>query len=146
MATVAIVALNFGIMREWAYNTDGHNTNQVLIVGGLPMANALAVGLLVGRQRLRTRPFLMGFEVFGAMALVLFVVATIQFTGLWFEPYLGLGLNPIMNFFGKPMTLSLAQVGCLCSVVAVMLGLPQLAFALVGGLVFRRFRIAKSSA
>ena len=137
MAVVAIVVLDFGMMRRWNSDAPGHHTNEVLIVGGLPMANLLAIGLLIVRQRLRSSPFLLGFAVFGAMALGLFVATTILCTGIWFEPYLNLVLDPIMNSLGRPMTLTIAQMLMLCSIVAVMLGLPQLAFAVVGGLLFR---------
>jgi hypothetical protein len=37
------------------------------------MPNALAVGTLIGKQRVGSRPFLLGFEAFGAMALAFFV-------------------------------------------------------------------------
>jgi hypothetical protein len=42
------------------------------------MANVLAVGILVGQQSPRSRPFLLGFEAFGAMALA-FYVALVSF-------------------------------------------------------------------
>ena len=45
-----------------------------LVVGALPMANVLVAGLLIARQRPRSRPFLLGFEVFSAIALALYVV------------------------------------------------------------------------
>ena len=74
------------------------------------------------------------------MALGLFVATTILCAGIWFEPYLNLVLDPIVNSLGKPMTLTIAQMLMLCSIVAFMLGLSQLAFAVVGGLLFWMLR------
>jgi hypothetical protein len=39
----------------------------------LPLANVLIVGIMIARQRVRSRPFLLGFEVFGAIALALYI-------------------------------------------------------------------------
>ena len=55
----------------------------LLILGALPMANVLAVGILIGQRRPGSRPFLLGFEAFGAMALALYVA--------------------LASFFGDPM-------------------------------------------
>ena len=37
------------------------------------MANVLVVGMLVAQRRPGSRPFLLGFEAFGAMALALYI-------------------------------------------------------------------------
>ena len=49
------------------------------------MANVLAVGILIGQQRPGSRPFLLGFEAFGAMALA-FYVALVSFFPDSYEP------------------------------------------------------------
>ncbi len=76
MVAVAIAAFDFGAIRAM-FGSWGHS----LLLGALPMANVLAVGILVGQQRPGSRPFLLGFEVFGAMALAFYVVAY-----AWFFP------------------------------------------------------------
>ena len=101
MIFVAIAALNFGVIRIWSdfkrvdiYNetstwilnrSDYHNmlVDDALVTGALPMANVVVVGLLTGLRRRRSRPFLSGFEVFGAMALALYVAGAIFFTEKW---------------------------------------------------------------
>src|SRR3954447_665511 len=69
MVAVAIAALDFAAIRAFL------NFPEVglLVLGALPMANVLAVGILVGQQRPGSRPFLLGFEAFGGMALAFFV-------------------------------------------------------------------------
>jgi hypothetical protein len=132
MAFVAFAALNFGAIRL----LPGDETIVALIVGGLPMANVLAVGLLIGYRRRGSRPFLLGFEAIGATALALYIAVAIFFT-MALEPVL-ISIDP-----GRPPTLA-RFLTRLC-VAAALLGLPQLAFALVGGVVFRRFSITEGS-
>ena len=51
----------------------------LLVLGALPMANVLPVGLLIGQRRPENRPFRLGFVSFGAMALALYVAMTSSF-------------------------------------------------------------------
>ena len=53
------------------------------LLGVLPMVNVLGVGLLVAQQRPKPRPFLLGFETFGAAALALYVTLMILLTDPW---------------------------------------------------------------
>lgn len=68
MVAVAIAAINFGVMREVVGSRSSRNI--VLLLGSLPMANVLMVGVLINQRRPGWRPFLLGFEVFGAMGWV----------------------------------------------------------------------------
>jgi hypothetical protein len=63
-----------------------------LLLGALPMANVLAVGILVGQQRPGSRQFLLGFEAFGAMAMVSYAALVWFVPGSyeWIDAYLGL--------------------------------------------------------
>jgi hypothetical protein len=142
MVAVAFVALNFGALRGWSNrNNPEIEANRVLVLGGLPMAYVLAVGLLVGRCRLGSRSFLLGFVVFGTTALALFVAAASLFIRELVWPYLNLVLVPLsFDRHGSYWPLYRQQI-----VGSVMLGLPQLVFALFGGLVFRKFRIGARS-
>ena len=71
MVFVAVAALDFAAIR--ALVSSNSLVAGLLLVGALPMANVLAVGLLVAQRWPRSRPFLLGFEVFGAMGLTLYV-------------------------------------------------------------------------
>ncbi len=78
VVAVAIAALNFAAIR--AIFDPGINPNEVrailLLLGALPMANVLVVGMLIGQQRPGSRRFLMEFVGFGATALTFFIAFT----------------------------------------------------------------------
>jgi hypothetical protein len=114
-----------------------------MLMGCLPIGNVLAVGLLLGFRRRTSRPFLLGFELFGATALASYSIVASLFAMEVVIPYLHSVTQPLSDSFGRPY--SLAQLLVLCSIVTVMLGLPQLVIALAGGLLFRKFRIAERS-
>jgi hypothetical protein len=140
MFAVAIAALDFAAIREWSHSVRG----DFLVVGALPMANVLAVAMLVTRRRPGSRPFVLGFVSFGMLALTVYVALTVLFIdpfGAWTPyrlmifRYLDLFLGPL-NKSAIPFNhVTIAWFGC-----AVMLGWPQLAFALFGGYVSRRFK------
>ena len=99
MVAVAIVALDFMVIRRSVdYRTP---TGDFLLVGALPMANMLAIGTLVGQRRPGSRPFLLGFVAFGAMALAVFVAGAIFFTDQLVMPYLAFFLRHIMKIVGQ---------------------------------------------
>ncbi len=106
------------------------------------MANILAVGLLMRVRRVGSRPFLSGFVAFGATALALYVAGAIIFTEELVIPYLHLALNPLARAIGIGRSLSTRDVLAIVSVAGVMLTLPQVAFALIGGFIFHKFKIA----
>ena len=150
MAIIAIVAINLGAIRLWSVSAGpaagggfSRLANQGLVLGGLPMANLLAVVLLVGRRHFASRPFLLGFEVFGAMALGLYVAVATLFTKELLFPYVHAVILPLGKPAGQPF--SPAQLLLHMSYATAMLGLPQLAVSLIGGFLFRRFRVAKQS-
>ena len=96
----------------------------------MPMATVLAIGLLIGHQRCGSRPFILGFESFGALALALYVALATWFSEETIGPYLGLFIDPLVKRLGQNRHLfaPIAYPG-----IAVMLTLPQLALALIGG-------------
>jgi hypothetical protein len=139
MVAVAIAALDFGAIRAMFGFLAGH----LLLLGALPMANVLAVGILFGQQRPGTRPFLLGFEAFGAMALA-FYVASVSFFpdsyGLIWSFYIApLWVKPMVKVVGRGQPFVLNLIACFG--IVIMLGWPQVAFALIGGSLSRRFRI-----
>jgi hypothetical protein len=76
MVVTAIAALNLGAIR--AVSDHLGPTSGMLAIGALPMANVLAFGLLVGCLHRGSRPFLVGFEAFGALALAFYVTAILS--------------------------------------------------------------------
>jgi hypothetical protein len=138
MVAVAIAALDFWVILPNLGSLAGE-TETYLLRGALPMANVLAVGMVIGQQRPGSSPFLLGFETFGAMALALYVVLASSFHREVVSPYLSPLVDPIRDTIGFHRPFILIPV--LCSVGVLMLGWPQLAFALLGGFLFRRFKI-----
>jgi hypothetical protein len=133
MAFVALAALNFAVFRAAG---DAHSKTGVLLaVGAMPMASVLAIGLIIGYRRHRSRPFLLGFESFGAMALALFAVPAVLFGEKVLESYTRIFIDPLSRIIGPDRPL------VHIAVAYVALGLPQVAFALMGGFLSRKYRI-----
>jgi hypothetical protein len=106
------------------------------------MANVLVVGILIGQRRPGSRPFLMGFEAFGAMALAFFIALASCFPREVVLTYLNPVLAPIERTIGDDQPFVMFPI--LCVVVAVLLGWPQVAFALAGGFLSRKFKVTIS--
>ncbi len=143
MVAVAIAALNFAAIRAFL----GHRTSVLdeqrvvlLLLGALPMANVLAVGMLVGQRRPGSRPILLGFEAFGALALAFFIALASCFPREVVLPYLASFVAPLKRIVGHYQPFVEIPIGCF--VFVVMLGWPQLAFALIGGWLSLRFKIS----
>jgi hypothetical protein len=138
MVAVAVAAINFAPIR--ALNDPGLG-GVLLVVGALPVANVLVVGMVIARKRPGSRPFLLGFEVFGALALALYLVAVTYSgseDGLWIW-YLSQGLDPlhpVLQPFGP-----FAGAAIELFVGFVMLVGPQFVFAVAGGFLSRRLKV-----
>jgi hypothetical protein len=136
MVAVAIAAINFGAVRE-LLDPRAVEAAAFLLIGALPMANVLIVGLLIARQRPRSRPFLLGFEVFGVLSLSVYVILSFIFgqSGpiVW---YLELMFNPLIAVFGAYPPPAMEMSVCIPMLVG-----PQLVFALIGGFLSRRYKI-----
>jgi hypothetical protein len=135
MGFIALAALDFRAMRAMV-NYESRTT--LFSLGAMPMANVLVVGLLIRHRCRRGRRFLSGFVVSGAMALAVYVIVASLFAEELVSPYI---LLAYAEFFGTKGTLRSLQgyFGAYYLILAVMHGLPQLAFALVGGLFFHAF-------
>ena len=147
MGCIALVALNFGVMRllddlghrELARtHTDRFlHVTQNWVVGGLPMLNTLGIVLVIGLRRRGSHGFVRGFVLSGAITLALYIAAV----GFFFDEFEQLGrdlLRPIVvALTNGQMVLSAEKFLIINSFAAVILFLPQLAFALVGGPLFR---------
>ena len=133
MVFVALAALNFAVFRSAG---DAHSKTGVLLaLGAIPMASVLAIGLIIGYRRHGSRPFLPGFESFGAMALALFAAAAVLFGGKMLESYTRIFIDPLSKIIGPDRPLIHIPVAY------AAFGLPQVAFALMGGFLSRKYRI-----
>jgi hypothetical protein len=133
MVLVALVALNFAAIRavsDIRTHTNNHGI-AILALGAIPMANVLTVGILIVQHRRGNRPFLVGFEVCGAAALVLYLALVGFFAEESVMPYLYLVLKPLVRSIGL-------HIPVFYAITAVMLGFPQVVFALIGGFLSRK--------
>jgi hypothetical protein len=135
MVAVAVAAVDFAATRAaLSHLFDGaRETALLLLLGTLPMANVLAVGVLIACPRPTSRPFLLGFEIFGALALTVYVVLmTFQRQALILYIYYFDGA--ILSGHYMP---SVVEFSIEFSVALVLLNLPQVAMAFIAGLFFR---------
>ena len=137
MVFVALAALNFSALRSAL--DDPSPTIELLALGATPMATVLMIGLLIGYWRHVCRPFIMGFELFGALALALYIVLASCTGDKTIAPYVSLFLEPLGNVVGTDRSVIFIPIAY--SVAVVVLGLPQLAFALIGGVLCGKYRI-----
>ncbi len=140
MVAVAIAAVDFGAIRVllapymW-------RVGKFWVFGALPMANVLVVGLLVARYRPKSRSFLVGFEgtlVTIALAVYIFLPREFPDFAGTIMLYLDLGSSAFEPYLGTKPSLVVDALYWL--LVVVMLGAPQLAIALIGGFLSRRFK------
>jgi hypothetical protein len=137
MVAVAFAALDFWAMREVVGSRSPRNI--VSLLGSLPMVNVLIVGVLIIQRRPGWRPFLLGFEVFGAMSVALYMTLAYHFEIEMERTY----LKPLIDLLRKTIGQDRPNIFIPILYVGVMLmvGLPQLAFALVGGFLSLRYKV-----
>jgi hypothetical protein len=139
MVVVAVVALNLVPIRALL----GFRSlmGELLILGALPMANVLAVGLLIGKRRPGNRPFLLGFVPFGAMALALYVAVV---TSVPREIVVS-SMTPVSDYLVRIIGAHrpLLFIRALTFACLLILVLPQVVFALIGDFLSRRFMISR---
>ena len=145
MAVIAIVALDVATVQA-LLTTATHSPAEAwsVILGALPMANILTAGLLVAHRRRSTPPILFGFELFGVFALINFIYVAVLLNGL-LKLYLFVSFRPLASLAGNLFSLPFPVVSILgiYSFEVIMLLLPQLGFALLGGFLFPKFRAAE---
>jgi hypothetical protein len=138
MVAVGIAALDFGAIRTSLEFRS--MTNDLLVLGALPMANLLAVGILIGLRNPGSRPFLLGFEAFGAMALIIYVALASFYPAPHgpIDSYLALLIKPLVRFVGRDHPF--VSIPVFYTSFVVVLGWPQVALAFIGGSLSRRFK------
>lgn len=149
MGLVVVAAVEFWAVRvanDWQFdyyirgNELASRMIGLALLGALPIANILGIGLLISLRGRGNRPFLLGFEVAGFASLLTLVAAII------FAPEL-LSKSLVDNFRRNVVPLFLhgpymypTGLAALTSIAVAVLTLPQVAFALLGGLLVRKFR------
>ena len=138
MVAVAFIALDCLAIR--AFLDSPSPMGEELLLGALPMTNVLAIGLLIARQRPGTRPFILGFVTFGAVALAIYAwLADRGFPNdlptLYVKPFVNLAERNI----GRGHTYLFIPI--VCFGIVAMNALPQLAFALIGGFLSRKYKV-----
>ncbi len=143
MVFVAIAALNLGAIRALLGIRSSLNNKAVgvLGMGALPMANLLAAGTIAGRWHPSCRAFFWGFEVAGAVALVLYVAGACLFSEQLLMSYLYLVVWPVTSLIGRNPLMVHIPIAYITAVF--LLALPQVTFALIGAFLFRKFKIAE---
>jgi hypothetical protein len=109
----------------------------------MPMANVLVLGLLIDQLRSRSRRLPSGFVLFGAIALAVYVTMASLFADELLNPYLRLSYDLLFGDTAIQVQTPLQYpfvIGDLFR--AVILALPQVAFALLGGFLFQRFNVS----
>ena len=135
---IAIAALDF--VAIWTFIDSPSPGGEELLLGALPMANVLAVSILIGRYRPGSRPFILGFAAFGAMALAHYVGWAIRASP---GDLISLCVKPFVDLIGRTIGrdnpyLLIPIVAC---GVVIMLGSPQFLFAMIGGFLSRRYKV-----
>jgi hypothetical protein len=139
MVAVAVSALDLTAIRALLKLPPA--TGEELILGALPMTNVLALGLITGRWHPASRQFLVGFELFGAIALASYVMVTCLSPGPnnIIHSYVNIFINPIEAMsHGQRNLITTATI---VSVVVIVLSAPQVIFAVLGGFFFSGYRI-----
>jgi hypothetical protein len=129
MILIAIVALNLGAFR--AVSADRSSVSVVLPLGSLPMANVLAIGLLVGYRRPGSRGFFLGFAVIGAAALAVYVAVIVTYQesiSIYFVP-----VYQVLRATIGPPSSTPRVIVTYYVFAAVWATWPQLVLALIGG-------------
>jgi hypothetical protein len=135
MALILLVAFDFATARALLGGSSFRpDFAELVVFGALPMANILAIGLIgilkSRREHGAIRPGLVGFEVGGIAALVLFLCIAYGFTS---AIHRGVGgMLGAMNLRPGPISAPIASA---------LILLPQVALASLGGWLGRRYKI-----
>lgn len=109
-------------------------TLTILIYGVIPLANVLAIGLAIGWRR--RGPILLGFATFGAAALALSLAGLALFPDATVHLVLDRVIDPLFKAVTDGPYVTRGGLLVLHAGVVAVLTLPQLALALIGGLLF----------
>ena len=132
IAVVAIIALNAVVFRAWSRAADP--TVPALMIGAVPMLQILALGFVVRSTAPERRRFLNGFLTFGLLALAGYVALSVLFADDLIVPAIRFALEPLVAILREGPYLDTADLVFLYALGSLLMVLPQLLFALIGGL------------
>ena len=138
MVVVALCGLHLAVIctDTPVFGLDG------LEVGLLPGVTVLTVTLFsISRTRGRNRPFAWGFVASLAVAMCVYIVCCLTIPDL-LRVSIVYEVDAIVRYIYEPSPHLVYRLSL--EIQGLILGLPQLAFALIGGFLFRRFRTAMS--
>jgi hypothetical protein len=137
MVIVAIIAIDFGAVRAFFTEQSLPHVVAVLILGALPMTNALVVVYLISGRRRSYSPFLSGVKAAGAVALMI-SIASICWSSEAVERLTSPLVQPLVDDLRRRPHPSWWDIAIIYLLDAALFTLPQLAFALLGGYLLRR--------
>jgi hypothetical protein len=136
MAFIALVALELAAMRAIAGFTSPDMTSMWLVMSvGLAcqgVLTVLAIGLLVGYRSRASRPFVVGFEVFGIAALGLYIAGVVTYSQeliLQFQ----YAVRPLADLLRDGPFMSTGKMWLAHLIIEILVSLPLLAMAAIGG-------------
>jgi hypothetical protein len=140
MALTVLAAVDCLVLREW-WGEKNDDRLALFFFGGLPLFNILMAGLVVLAKRWRkgaTHAFLSGFVAAGGAVLACYVAIIAAF------PEEGADLLTRVCVPLNPLSVKLFPAGLAAAVSIVMAiaTVPELALAILGGLLHRRYRVA----
>ena len=133
MVIVAAIAIDLGVLRV----AMGHftSTARMLAAGSLPMASILGISLFIHHRRPGFHPYLAGFQLFGSIAMVLYGLLAAFPANEALRPYVAFFVNPAAEAIGSDQSPFFISVVTLIEVVVLVL--PQVVIAVVGGFLWR---------
>jgi hypothetical protein len=141
MAVIGIIALELGVARAiMDFASPDRNLMFLVMMLGLgcqAMLSILGVGLLVGYRWPGSRSFIAGFEAFGGTAMALYILGVTIFNRD-LVPIVDEAVRPLANFLRDGPYISTAKLLLAYTIFAVVLSLPQLTFAAIGGFLTQR--------
>lgn len=140
MGAVALVALDLGAARI-ILDPDKNMHAFLVCLTSLPMVHILAAALLLASLRPRSRPYLQGFLLFGVVASAFSLVVAVlapEMLALYLLPVLVVNRH-VLGSFRYPLSFySACRLLVGMGFAAAWATWPQVAFALVGGHLFRK--------
>jgi hypothetical protein len=141
MAFIAMVAMELAVLRAIVrFNSLSFTTAWVVQIVGLAcqgVLTVLAIGLLAGYHRRAVRPFLVGFGAFGIAALPLFTMGVVAYSQELII-FSQTAVRPIVELFSNGPLVSSVSHWLIAGIIEVVISLPLLAFAAIGGFLTHR--------
>lgn len=136
MILVAFLAVDFAALRALA--VPHGQFGDLFVVGIVPLLNALSICGLVARFRPQSRPFVLGFSLFAAVAFVCYIIGSATFTST-LHHFVGAVMMAVLTPFRGIVRGPSVLIYLLASVIVM---LPQLLFAWLGGTLSAKYRLA----